>query len=247
MILARRIILTFLALASFSTFAQQPSTLADEISRRAVDVLAGGAWEKARYFAFTFVQERDGKRVASFAQRWDRISGDYRVAGRDQLGRDFVVIMNTNTKQGKAWLNGFAAADKDLQDLLTLGYRRFLNDTYWLLMPLKMSDPAAKKTAEGERSDACGRVWDVVHLTFTPAGGGNAEEAWAHVQRDTGIVERWDMKLQGSVAAVQVLFHDFRRVGGLLISTRREVVGKNQTVRLDDLQVAADVPKGAWD
>jgi len=40
--------------------------------------------------------------------------------------------------------------------------------------------------------------------------------------------------------------HDYRRVGGLLISTRREMKGKNQFIRLDDLVVSKDVPAGAF-
>ena len=65
---------------------------ADDVARRAIDVLAGPAWEKARYFAFTFTVEREGKIVVSFPQRWDRYTGDYRVSGKDAKGDDFLVI-----------------------------------------------------------------------------------------------------------------------------------------------------------
>jgi hypothetical protein len=70
------------------------------------------------------------------------------------------------------------------------------------------------------------------------------------VNRDTGLVDEWHMKLQGSAAEDQptpVLFHDYRRYGGLLISTRREIKGKATTIiRLDDVVVASDVPSGAF-
>jgi hypothetical protein len=45
---------------------------------------------------------------------------------------------------------------------------------------------------------------------------------------------------------LQVMFRDYRRIAGLLISVRREVRGRNQIVRLDDLQILPDVPKGAF-
>ena len=125
--------LMFLLLGS-SLVAQPPSP--DDLAKRAIDTQAGKAWEKARYFAFTFDVDRAGTRVASFPQRWDRYTGDYRVSGKDQQ-REFLVVMNTNTKQGKAWVNGSPALDKDLQEMLALGYRRFINDTYWLLMPVE--------------------------------------------------------------------------------------------------------------
>ncbi|MDP9361275.1 MAG: hypothetical protein M3P29_07485 [Acidobacteriota bacterium] len=228
-----------------------PDPVADELARRAIDIMAGPAWEKARFFSFTFNLERNGQPAASFAQQWDRGTGDYRVSGKDQKGVPFVVIENVNTKAGRAWQNGVEVTDPAaLQNLLTVGYRRFINDTYWLLMPLKMLDPGVHRSALGERTDACGRKWDVVRVIFDQGAGVATDVYWAWINRDTGIVEEWDMKLQGSPAAdlpVEVFFRDFQRVGGVLISTRREVKGKNQIVRLDDLKILPDVPKGAFD
>lgn len=227
-----------------------PALSADDLARRAFDILAGPAWEKARYFSFTFNVDRDGKRVASFPQKWDRFTGDYSVSGTDQQGKKFVIVMNSNTKQGKAWEDGVELTGDKLNEKLTLGYRRFINDTYWLLMPLKMLDPGVHRTFEASRDDACGHTWDLLRLSFDQGVGLTpADVYWAWINRDTGIVDFWDMKLTGSKPEeppVSAVFHDFRRVGGLLISTRREVRGKNQVVRLDDVQVLPEVPKGTF-
>ncbi len=237
-----------LVLSSFvvmPAFAQQPS--ADDVARRAIEVLAGPAWEKARYFAFTFNVEREGKIAASFPQRWDRYSGDYLVSGKDQKGDDFLVIMNTNTKKGRGWKNGTEATGADLDPLLTLGYRRFINDTYWLLMPLKMLDPGVHRSLDAPQSDACGRTDHVVKLTFDQGVGITNDVYWAWVNHDTGLVDEWHMKLQGSKpedAPMVAKFRDYRRFGGLLISTRREM-GKS-VIRLDDVVVSSDVPKDAF-
>ncbi|HKO55862.1 MAG TPA: hypothetical protein VJ276_08280, partial [Thermoanaerobaculia bacterium] len=174
-------------------------------------------------------------------------TGDYRVQGKDQKGDDFVVVMNTNTKQGKAWKNGVEATDA--AELLTLGYRRFINDTYWLLMPLKSMDPGVKRENVGERTDSCGRTWDVVKLSFENVGLTPGDVYWMWVNRDSGIVEEWDMKLEGSNpndSPTSVYFHDYKRVGDVLISTRREIRGRNQNIRLDDLVVSSTVPAGAF-
>ena len=48
-----------------------------------------------------------------------------------------------------------------LKELLALGYRRYNNDTYWLLMPLKMLEPGVHRSSQGERTDAAGHKWDV--------------------------------------------------------------------------------------
>ena len=231
----------------------KPTPSADEIARRSFDILGGTtAWEKARYLSFTFNLERDGKVAASYPQRLDRFSGDYRVSGRNQDGAAFEVIMNLRTMQGRATRNGSPVTDPAvLKDLLDVGYRRFINDTYWLLMPLKMFDPGVHRTNDGERTDSCGHTWDLVKLTFDQGVGLTPGDVyWPWINRDTGIVEEWDMKLQSMKPEdppLQVMFRDYRRIAGLLISVRREVRGKNQIVRLDDVQILPDVPKGAFE
>jgi len=234
----------FLSLLVSSAFGQPT---ADSVSRRAIDVLAGPAWDDARYMAFTFNVEREGKIVASYAQRWDRFTGDYRVSGKNREGEDVAVVMNINTKQGKAWKNGQEVADP--KDLLTFGYRRFINDTYWLLMGFKTFDPGVTRTYEGERTDAAGRVHDVVRLSFANVGLTPGDVYWMWVNRDTGLVDEWHMRLEGSKPEDEpgvVLFRDYQRFSNLLISTRREIKGKNQFIRLDDITIAKEVPKGAF-
>jgi hypothetical protein len=231
----------------------QPAPSADDIARRAVELLGGsGAWERARYFAFSFNVEREGKVVASFPQRWDRYNGDYHVSGKKQDGTPFDVTLNVNSKMSRGSLNGVAVTDNaQFKDLFELGYRRFINDTYWLLMPLKMFDPGVHRTYDGERVDSCGHTWDLVKLSFDPGVGLTPGDVyWPWINRDTGVVEEWDMKLQSMKPEdppLQVLFHDYRRIGGLLISIRREIRGRGQVIRLDDIQILPEVPKGAFE
>lgn len=232
-----------------SMFAQQPAApSADDVARRAIDVLAGPAWEKARYIAFTFNVVRDGKITTSFPQRWDRFTGQYRVSGKDAQGNDFLVITNTNTKQGRAWKNGIEVTEPTT---LELGYRRFINDTYWLLMPLKSMDPGVHREYVGERTDSCGHTWDVVKLSFDQGVGLTpGDNYWMWVNRDTGIVDEWDMHLQNmkpDELPLTVYFHDFKRIGGLLLSTRREIRGKGSDIVLSDVQVSSEVPAGAFE
>lgn len=220
---------------------------ADAVARRAIDMLAGPAWDEARYIAFTFNVEVEGKNVASYAQRWDRYSGDYRVSGKNRAGEDVLVVMNVNTKQGKGWKNGQPVADP--ADLLTFGYRRFINDTYWLLMGFKTFDPGVTREYAGEKADAGGTMHDIVKLSFANVGLTPGDQYWMWVNRDNGLVDQWHMRLEGSKPDEEpgvVLFHDYRRFGGLLISTRREIQGKGQFIRLDDVVVGRDVPKGAF-
>ncbi len=210
-------------------------------------MLAGPAWDEARYIAFTFNVEREGKNVASWPQRWDRFTGDYRLSGKNREGEDVLVVMNVNTKEGKGWKNGQPVADP--KDLLALGYRRFINDTYWLLMGFKTFDPGVSREYAGEKVDAGGNVHDIVRLSFANVGLTPGDVYWMWVNRDNGLVDQWHMKLEGSKpedAPGVVLFHDYHRFGGLLLSTRREIEGTGQFIRLDDVTIAKSVPAGAF-
>ncbi len=227
--------------------AQQATPGGDDIARRAIDVLAGPEWQNARFFAFTFAVVRDGKVAVAFPQKYDRFTGDYRVSGKDQKGDTFDIVMNVNTRQGKAWTNGQPVADPT--EMLTRGYRRFVNDTYWLLMPLKSMDPGVKREYAGEKTDACGNVFDVVKLSFENVGLTPGDVYWMWVNRNTGLVEQWHMLLEGSKpdeAPAVVEFRDYRRFGGVLISTKRQMRGKESMIRLDDVSVSSAVPAGAF-
>jgi hypothetical protein len=235
----------FAVLIATAAAAQQ----ADALARRSLEVMAGPGWEKARYFEYTFAVEHGTERGTVFPQRWDRVTGEYRVSGRDTKGNDFVVVMNVKTKKGRAWLNGEEVKDTRLDDTLALGYRRFVNDTYWLLMPLTMLDPGTHRTAEGERTDSCGHTWDVLKVSYDAGGFSPGDTYYAWINRDTGLVEEWDMKLAGTPTddpPLTVMLRDYARFDNILISTRREVRNKNQAVRIEGLRVANEVPKGAF-
>jgi hypothetical protein len=226
-----------------------PDPAADALAKRTIEAQGGAAWEKARFFSFTFVVERNGQAAASFPQQWDRVTGDYRVSGVDPKGVPFTVVLNAKTKTGRAWQKDVEVKDLPaLKELLALGYRRYNNDIYWLLMPLKMLDPGVHRTSQGERTDAAGHKWDVVRLSFDPSLE-ITYIVWAWINRESGLVDEWDMKAPAALVTdqpVEVFFHDFKRVAGVLISIRREVKGKNQTVRFDDLQILPETPKGAF-
>lgn len=227
-----------------------PDPAADALAQRVSDMMGGPEWQKARYVAFTFSTERNGQVKDSFVEEWDRATGAYRVSGKDPAGVPFLIIENVKTRSGRAWQNGVEVTDQAaVQNLLDLGVRRFVNDIYWLLMPLTMFDAGVKRSAAGQRTDACGRAWDVVRLTYDASIGLANDVAWAWINHESGIVEEWDIKLPGTPAdqpPIEIFFRDFHRVSGLLMAVRREIKGKNQVVRLDGLKILSEVPKGAF-
>lgn len=217
-----------------------------EVAARAINVMAGPAWDKARYFSFSFNVERDGKIAASFPQQWDRFTGDYRVSGKDREGHDFDIRMNLNTRQGTVLLDGKPVADPT--DLLKRGYGRFINDTWWLLMPLKLLDPGTKLESAGVKQDECGLSHDVLKFTFEQGIGLTpGDQYWVWISRDTGLVDRWEMLLQGSKdqRPTVVFLREYGRYAGLILSTLKEE-DNGIKIRLANLVVSTEVPVGAF-
>jgi len=234
--------------------AQQnpPAPSADEVARRAMDVIdPSGALGKARFVSFTFNVEREGKVVASFPQAWDRSTGEYRVSGKTADGISFDVSLNLKTKMGHGTMNGRKITDStEFKNLFEIGYRHFVNDMSWLLLPLRMFEPGVHRTYDGQRTDSCGRTWDLVKLTFDQVVGLPAgDTSWLWVNRDTGMIEEWDIKPQNSKPediAVEVVPHAYRRVAGLLLPMSKEIRGRGQTVVFGELKILPDVPKEAF-
>lgn len=251
------IISVFSLLLPSGLFAQATPKVAapssDEVARRATDILgAADALDKARYIAFTFNVERDGKTISSFPQRWDRFTGEYRVSGKTADGISFDVTLNVNTRMGHGTMNGRPVTDPTkFKELFEMGYRRFINDTNWLLMPFKMLYPGVHHSYDGQRTDSCGHSWDLVKLTFDDVAGlPFGDTYWMWVNRDTGVIEEWDLKQRGSAPdaqPIEVVMRGYQRIGGLLLSTRRDVRVNGQIIRFDDLQILPAVPKGAFE
>lgn len=225
-----------------------PDATAEEIAKRVFDTLAGEAWETARYFSFTFTVERDGNVVAAIPQRYDRFTGDYRVEGKNREGVPYLVVMNVNTKQGRAWLDGKEVSDS--AELLKSAYGRFINDTYWLLMPLKLRDPGSHLDLAETTTDECGRTYDVLKISFDPGVGlTSSDQYWMYVNRDTNLIDRWEMKLQGSKPEEPrraFIFKRLERSGGILLPTLKESTSGTSRILLNDYFVSDQVPAGAF-
>ena len=140
------------------------------VADRVMQALGGeAAWNATRYLRFDFAVDRGGKTVMRRAHAWDKWTGRYRVEGKDKDGRDVVVAMNLNTKEGSATVGGRPLAGEELKGALETGYAWWVNDAYWLVMPYKMRDPGvvlALAGTERKGEDA----WDKVLLTFEGVG-----------------------------------------------------------------------------
>lgn len=137
------------------------------------------AWDKARVLKWKFA----GKRL----HYWDKLTGDVRIEADSTL-----ILMNINSKKGRAWKSGVEITDPDsLESALDDGYAIWVNDSYWLVMPYKLLDPGVRLSEPHDAKLPDGRPAQRIIVTFDEVGitPENKYDVW--IADDTGLVEQW--------------------------------------------------------
>jgi hypothetical protein len=135
-------------------------------------------WERARVLRWRFM----GRRL----HHWDKATGDVRIEADSTL-----ILMNIDTKQGRAWTAGQELAGAELADALADGYAMWVNDSYWLVMPYKMLDPGVKLTYLGVDPLPGGRQAKLLFMTFENVGLTPWNKYLVWVGANSGLVEQW--------------------------------------------------------
>ncbi len=216
---------------------------AQEVADQLMTALGGQEnWEKARYFRFDFVVEREGKTASTVKHLWDRYTGRYRVEGTTGEKESYVVLFeDINVKKGKAFRSGKAVQGEEHQELIDRGYGRFINDTYWLLMPFKWNDPGVHLKYEGTATGDGGAVWDKVRLSFDDNVGLTPKDRyWAYINRKTGLMDRWEYILKGGEGpATGSDWVQWKQFGGIVLAQERTFQGRPLRILFHNLKVSA--------
>lgn len=236
--------------------AAPPSDSAQVLAARAMQALGGqGAWESARFLSFRWIVEREGQSVAR-SHAWDRYTGRYRVE-YDRDGTRQVAIFDVDeirrdpelwkVPAGEAWADGRRLEGAAADAALAQAYRIFINDSYWLLMPFKWTDPGVHLSYEGRQMLDDRQDYAVLHLSFEPDLGVTNDEYWAYVDPATGIMAAWRYKLQGQGEAGPIIWwRDWQRVGPIRLAADRVWPDGQTRIRFEALQASAEVPEGAF-
>ena len=200
---------------------QDPKALAvvDAVERA---IAPDNGWSKVGGLRFTFSVIKEGKTLSEVHHVWDLRTGQYRVDWASKDGDERIALFNVGAKgkQGDAYLR-LGSKPKDAESTpadaarpataaaewtklapllerkaLETGYGRFINDTYWLLMPLKMKDPGVNLDYAGEKR-VDGNLYDVVKLTFDHVGLTPGDTYWVYVNRESHLIDRWEYVLEG--------------------------------------------------
>jgi hypothetical protein len=226
--------------------AAESDARATKVADQVMKALGGkDAWDKTRYVRFDFGFEREGKLVTR-AHTWDKWTGRYRLEGQNQQNEPFVVLMNVNTKEGQAWVNGRRQSGDEEKKLLERAYGTWINDTYWLLMPYKLRDPGVTLAYDGEVKEG-DATYDRIVLTFDNVGLTPKDKYWVWVNRDTHLVDRWDFVLKGEdVPPTTFLWKDWRKVGNVKMSAERVNTKDNRRLVFPVLEAPASLPDAVF-
>ena len=223
----------------------QATKLADAVMQ---SLGGSAAWDSARYFRFDFVVEKGGKTLANYRHSWDRFTGRYRLEGTNKEGKPFVVLFNVNDRTGKVWVDGKPADPEKTAKMLEYGYDRFINDTYWFLMPYKMKDPGVHLSYEGEKADDSGKKWEVVRLSFDKGIGlTSGDQYWAFVDPATHLMGRWEYELEGKEHEKgSWTWQEWKKIGPLMLCADKKENGGDTMIRTPFQTVSETVAESAF-
>ena len=228
-------LVVFFVTSAFAAETRDPAAVA--VASRALQAMGGEhAFAALRTLKFDFVVERDGREVVRIHHVWDRWDGRYRLEGLNRDGKAALTLLNVQKAGvGRSWLDGKELDGEALNKALERAYGRFINDTYWLLMPAKMQDAGVNLASEGE-SEKDGKTYDVVRLTFGDGVGLTPKDTyWAYVSRESGLMERWEFVLTDQEAKDReaFLWTDWQTVSGVRLAMAKSAVGGGTVIRFD--------------
>jgi hypothetical protein len=185
--------------------------LADEV----MEAIGGRkAWDKSRYITWKFFSFRK--------LTFDRYTGDVRIL---DIHSNMITLMNINTNKGKVMKMGEVLSDTSLEHRKAIerGRKLLFNDSYWLLMPMKLKDSGVTLKYIGEDSNKEGHKADVIQLTFNNVGVSPDNKYWVYIDKNTKLVNQWAFFRKATDEKPEFInvWSDYKKYGKILLSSNR--------------------------
>jgi hypothetical protein len=168
---------------------------------------------------FTFLVEQEGKPLFSAQHVWNVAANTDEVKWKDKEGKDHQVTVN------------LAAPASD--DEGKSAYARWVNDSYWLLAPLKIRDRGVKVEAGGPK-DLNGVAYETLRLRFENVGLTPTDQYVFYIDPKSKLPLAWDY-IPASGTGMQATWEKFQSFGGLNLATEHSFGSK--TIKLTDIKV----------
>ncbi|MFM2268978.1 MAG: hypothetical protein RL757_2419 [Bacteroidota bacterium] len=168
-----------------------------------------GQWDAVKYLHWTFF----GRRTLLWDKKNERVRIDF-------LNRPLKIIMSLKDKTGRVWQDGLEMTNRDsLAKYLDSGYKTWINDSYWLVMPFKLKDSGVTLKYLGEKENMIGANSHVLQLTFKGVGVTPDNKYWVYVNPSSLLVTEWAYfgKYSDETPQFRNLWADYRSFSSLIM------------------------------
>ena len=211
-----------------------------ELLARAIHRAAGGErLDDVGQLDFRFVVEQEGQTVFEATHQWNLDAKRDHVVFTDREGRAIDAVVDLDARVACGTVGGEVATGEAQDALSEQVYARWVNDAYWLMMPLKLLDPGVTLSLEAPR-ELEGRSHEILKLEFDGVGLTPGDRYWLYVDPETKRIVRWEMALEGQDGEPRAMsWSDYREVGPLVLAFDHATDDGARHVRFADVVARA--------
>ena len=212
-------------------------TRADSVALQVVTASGGfEAWNALPALRFDFGFEQGGQQRTAARHYWDKQQNRYRVEWPGGEDSTYIALFTAWPDSGRVYLNGTALDGAAEAEAMETARSRTINDTYWLLAPLKLFDAGVTRTFVPDSSDA---NTDVIRLAFANVGMTPGDQYWLFVDKESGRLTRWTFLLEGAETPRSFEWTAYQTLqspgGRVLLSARKQAIGGPIAILTDNL------------
>jgi hypothetical protein len=195
-----------------------PSRLseADALAAAVAEASGAAVWPKVSRLRFTFNVESEGKLAMSADHDWD-------------------VRANKATVTWKGKSVTIDLADPGDSDDAKTAFQRWTNDTYWILMPLKLFDAGVVRTLQPDQQHD-GRTYRVLRLSFQGVGLTPGDQYDLLIDPETHLVRHWDY-MPNPERKARFSWDNYQPYGGLKLAVEHKSADGKRRIYFTNVQV----------
>ncbi len=212
-----------------------PKSPAYDLARRVAWTAGFDQAPKVKQLDFTFAVEREGKRVFAATHKWDRVDNRARITWTDKEGHVNDALLDVTSRTAKGTVDGEKVVGDRERELAKAAYARWINDTYWFLLPVKLFDTGTHLEMEEPRTHD-GKPHPVLKISYDSGVGlTSGDTYWLYVDPDAFRIVRWEMKLENQEEPPRgVSWESYRPVGPLLLAHDHKSDDGKTNVKIED-------------
>jgi hypothetical protein len=215
----KSILLSALLLAAPATQPANIPAPIDPATEAVVDKVMKTAgsdvWAKVKVIEFTFNVEDEGKQVVSRSHKWDIVANTDTITDNIKKGDPVIVDLGKNAP--------------------AVGYQQWTNDSYWLLMPLKLKDGGVQFGPMMMTRDMPPSRANVT-MSFADVGITPGDQYDLSINLRTNQIDHWVYR-PNAEKKLGFTWEDYKDFNGLVLATNHVSDDKKRRIYFTDIRV----------